>query len=57
MLHCSACWPSFTRFLYWESAAEKQAALATLGRLQQKSAQSMAELGVTEANIDRELQD
>jgi hypothetical protein len=38
------------------SAAEKQAALAALGRLQQKSAQAMADLGVTEADIDRELQ-
>jgi hypothetical protein len=39
------------------SAAEKQAALATLGRLQQKSAQTMAELSVSESDIDREIQD
>ncbi|MEX2307714.1 MAG: hypothetical protein WD738_08990 [Pirellulales bacterium] len=39
------------------SAAEKQTALAVLGRLQQKSAQAMAQNGVTEADIDRELQD
>jgi hypothetical protein len=38
------------------SQVEKQAALATLGRLQQKSAESMARLGVTEADMDRELQ-
>ena len=37
------------------SAAEKQAALQVLGRLQQKSAQSMAQAGVTETDIDREL--
>ncbi len=39
------------------SAADKQAALATLSRLQQKTAQAMARLGVTEADIDQELQD
>jgi hypothetical protein len=39
------------------SAAEKQAALTTLSRLRQNSAQSMAQFGVTEADIDRELQD
>jgi hypothetical protein len=39
------------------SAAEKQAALTTLGRLQQKSAQAMTQLGVTEADVDRALQD
>ena len=39
------------------STSERQAALATLSRLQQKSAQSMAKLGVTEADIDRALQD
>ena len=39
------------------SAAEKQAALASLSRLQQKSAQAMAELGVTEADVDRELRE
>ncbi len=38
------------------SPAEKLAALATLDRLQQKSAQNMAQLGVSEADIDRELQ-
>ena len=37
------------------SAAEKQAALATLSRLQQQSAQTMTELGVNECDIDREL--
>ena len=39
------------------SAAEKQAALAALDRLQQKSAQAMAQFGATEVDIDRELQD
>jgi alpha-D-ribose 1-methylphosphonate 5-triphosphate synthase subunit PhnI len=39
------------------SSLEKQAALAVLSRLQQKSAQAMAQAGVTEADIDRELQD
>jgi hypothetical protein len=39
------------------SAGEKQAALAALDRLRQKSNQSMSKLGVTEADIDRELQD
>ena len=38
------------------TADEKRAALDALGRLQQKSAQSMAQLGVTETDIDRELQ-
>jgi len=39
------------------SAVEKQAALAALNRLRQKSAVSTAALGVTEADVDRELQD
>ena len=39
------------------SPADKQAALASLARLQQKSAAKMAELGVGEADVDRELQD
>jgi len=39
------------------SAAEKQAALTTLSQLRQRSAQSMAQFGVTEADVDRELQD
>jgi len=38
------------------SQAEKQAALATLNRLQQKSAKTTAQLGVTEADVDQELQ-
>lgn len=38
------------------STEEKQAALAALDRLQQKSAQNMAGLGVTEADVERELQ-
>ena len=38
------------------SQAEKQAALATLDRLQQKSAKNTAQLGVSEADFDRELQ-
>ena len=38
------------------SAAEKQAALASLDRLQQKSAKVMTQLGVSEADLDRELQ-
>ncbi len=38
------------------SPAEKQSALATLDRLQQKSAKNMAQLGVSEADVDRELQ-
>jgi len=38
------------------SPTEKQAALATLARLQQKTAESMAQLGVSEADVDRELQ-
>jgi len=37
------------------SAAEKKAALDAPGRLQQKSARSMAQLGVAESDIDREL--
>ena len=39
------------------SPADQQAALASLARLQQKSAAKMAELGVSEADVDRELQD
>lgn len=39
------------------SAAEKQAAQEALNRLQQKVAQTMARSGVTEADVDRELQD
>jgi flagellar biosynthesis/type III secretory pathway chaperone len=39
------------------SAAEKKAALATLDRLRQKSAETTTNLGATEADIDRELQD
>jgi len=39
------------------SPAERQAALAALGRLQQKTAKAMMECGVTEADVDRELQD
>ena len=39
------------------SEVEKQAALAALGRLQQKSAQAMARAGVSETDVDRELQD
>jgi hypothetical protein len=39
------------------SASEKQAALATLSGLQQKSAEAVAKLGVTEADIDRALRD
>ena len=35
------------------SVAEKQAALNTLGKLQQKTARSMSRLGVTESDIDR----
>ena len=38
------------------SQAEKQAALATLNRLQQKSANTTAQLGVSEVDVDRELQ-
>lgn len=38
------------------SIAEKRAALAALDRLQQKSAKNAAQLGVSEADIDRELQ-
>ena len=38
------------------SPAEKQAALATLNRLQQEAAQNMAQLGVSQADVDRELQ-
>jgi hypothetical protein len=38
------------------TVAEKQAALAMLGRLQEKSARSISQLGVTETDIDRELQ-
>jgi len=38
------------------SPAEKQAALATLNRLQQQASQRMAELGVSEDQLDRELQ-
>jgi hypothetical protein len=39
------------------SPTDKQAALASLARLQQKSAAKMAELAVSEADVDRELQD
>lgn len=39
------------------SAGEKQAALESLNRLRQKSAQAMSQQGVSEADIDRELQD
>jgi hypothetical protein len=39
------------------SAAEREAALAALARLQEKSSHSMAQLGVTEADINRELRD
>jgi hypothetical protein len=38
------------------SPSERQAALATLDRLQQKSAESTAQFGVSEAEVDRELQ-
>ena len=38
------------------SPAEKQAALASLNRLQQKAAESMAQLGVSEPDVDQELQ-
>lgn len=38
------------------SAGEKKAALTALERLQQTSAEAMAAYGVTEADIDRELQ-
>lgn len=38
------------------SLAEKRAALAALDRLQQKSAKNAAQLGVSEADIDQELQ-
>jgi hypothetical protein len=39
------------------SALDKQAALAALARLGQKSAEAMDKLGLTEAEIDRELED
>lgn len=39
------------------SAGEKQAALAALDGLQRKAAQTMEQFGVTEADVDRELQD
>ena len=39
------------------SAAEKTDALEALSRLQEKSAQAMAQSGVSEADVDRELQD
>lgn len=39
------------------SPAEKEAALASLNRLQQRAAQSMAEQGVTEGQVDKELHD
>jgi hypothetical protein len=39
------------------SVTEKQAALATLARLRQNSAKAMTNNGVTEADVDRELQD
>ena len=38
------------------SSAEKQAALAMLNRLQRKAAKNAAQLGVSEADVDRELQ-
>ncbi len=38
------------------SPAEKQAALTTLNRIQQASAKTLAALGLTEADVDRELQ-
>jgi hypothetical protein len=39
------------------SSAEKQAALDTLNRLQLRTAQSLTEQGVTEAQIDEAMQD
>jgi len=39
------------------SSAEKQAALDSLSRLQGRTAQSLSELGVTEAQIDEAIQD
>lgn len=38
------------------SITEKQAALSTLQRLQEKAVQEMTELGVTEDQLDNELQ-
>lgn len=39
------------------STGEKQAALAALDSLQQRAAQTMARFGVTEAEVDQELQE
>jgi hypothetical protein len=39
------------------SAAERQSALTSLERLQQKTARAMSKAHVTEADIDRELRD
>jgi hypothetical protein len=39
------------------SDTEKQAALAALGRLREKSDQSMRQQDITEADVDRELQE
>jgi hypothetical protein len=38
------------------SADEKQAALSTLDQMRQRAAQNMARLDVSEADVDRELQ-
>jgi hypothetical protein len=38
------------------SPSEREAALASLARLQQRAAQGIAEYGVTEDQIDKELQ-
>jgi hypothetical protein len=38
------------------SPSEKQAALAALNRLQQQAANRMTEFGVTEEQVDREIQ-
>jgi hypothetical protein len=38
------------------SPSERQAALSTLDRLQKNSAQSLAQFGVSESDVDRELQ-
>jgi hypothetical protein len=39
------------------SAVEKQAALAALDRLQQRAAQTVVRFGVSEVDVDRELQE
>ena len=39
------------------SSAEKQSALAMLDRMRQQVAQSVAQHGVSETEVDRELQD